>query len=61
MELARLEMVFKLLTRKNLQHAEDYDTSAQTRSPSFKFYETVKVIRFHRCNNFQVALEKRVL
>jgi hypothetical protein len=40
LELYRLELLFKLVVRKNLDSPENYDSSVIIGSPSFRFYET---------------------
>ena len=61
LELNRLDMFFRLISRKNIESLEVYDTSLMVGSPSFKYYESKIVLSFHRLLDYNEQLYRRVL
>jgi hypothetical protein len=59
--LARLDLLFLLISRKNLDDKVCFDTNTMARAPSYAFYETKEVLDFIRLNDYKEALCKRVL
>jgi hypothetical protein len=60
-ELARLDLLFILISRKNLEDKAYFDKNTMARAPSYAFYETKKVLEFIRLNDYKETLCKRVL
>jgi len=52
LELNRLEMFFKLISRKNIDSVDLYDTCLMVGSQSFKYYEAKIAISFHRLHDY---------
>ena len=60
-ELARLDLLFLLIGRKNLENKIYFYKNTMARAPSYSFYETKEVLDFIRLKDYKEILFKRVL
>ena len=60
-ELLRLDLLFNLLVRRNIERPDQLDKNMQAHGISYKFYQTKKVFKFRRMNDIKIPLINNVL
>ena len=60
-ELLRLDLLFNLLVRRNIERPDQLDKHMQAHGISYKFYQTKKVFKFRRMNDIKIPLINNVL